>query len=167
MAKHSPAQFAAALPSHYAAIAEIYNQYILRGNATMDETLKTAADIGGWVEKFHAREALYVQTLADQVIGWGIIKRYSDREGYRFAAETAVYLHADHLGQGHGSTLKRFLIEESRRLNYHHLVAKIFADNQVSIDYNLKLGYTIVGRQKEIGYKNGRWMDVVILQLIL
>ena len=39
--------------------------------------------------------------------------------------------------------------------------------NQISIAYNLKLGYTMVGIQKEIGYVNGKYCDVAIMQLLL
>lgn len=53
-----------------------------------------------------------------------------------------------------------------RELNYHHLVAKIFAVNETSIKYNERLGYTIVGQQKEIGWKDGQWTDVVIMQYL-
>ena len=84
----------------YPAIAAIYNEYIALGNATMDETLKTGGDIADWVKKFNDRERLYVLKNENMVMGWGIIKRYSDREGYRFAAETAVYLTAAEQGKG-------------------------------------------------------------------
>ena len=151
----------------YNRIAEIYNVYIAEGGSTMEETPKTGQDIGAWIQKFHSREKLYVLLEEEEVIGWGIIKRYSDREGYRFAAETAVYLDPGHLGKGYGKQMKRFLIAECKAMNYHHLVAKIFATNEVSIAYNLKLGYEIVGRQKQIGWKNGQWMDIVIMQYII
>ncbi|MEO1712769.1 MAG: GNAT family N-acetyltransferase, partial [Bacteroidota bacterium] len=86
----------------YDRIAEIYNVYIAEGGSTMEETPKTGQDIGAWTQKFHSREKLYVLLEENGVIGWGIIKRYSDREGYRFAAETAVYLNPNHLGKGYG-----------------------------------------------------------------
>ena len=73
----------------------------------------------------------------------------------------------DRLGQGIGSRIKRALIARCRELGYHHLVAKLLADNVASIEYNRKLGYEVVGVQREIGFKEGRWCDVVILQLIL
>ena len=120
------------------------------------------------MQKFHDRERLYV--LRDDenvVIGWGIIKRYSDRDGYRFACETAVYLTQPELGKGYGTLMKLFLIDRCKEMDYHHLVAKIFATNTASIEYNRKLGYEIVGRQKEIGFKNGTWMDIVIMGLTL
>ncbi|MEM1322737.1 MAG: N-acetyltransferase family protein [Bacteroidota bacterium] len=154
-------------PEDYERIANIYNEYVLLGNATMEESLYDAQKIESWSQKFNDREGLYVLRKGSEVIGWGIIKRYSDRQGYRFACETAIYLTQSELRKGYGSLIKQFLIEECKRLDYHHLVAKIFAVNQASIEYNLKIGYTIVGRQKEIGFKNGEWMDIVIMQYII
>ncbi len=154
-------------PADFSKIAAIYNEYIRLGNSTMEEKIHDEKDIAAWLEKFNKRERLYVMEVADEVIGWGIIKRYSDRNGYRFAAETAVYFASSQLGKGYGSRMKKYLIEQSRLLEYRHLVAKIFAKNETSIQYNLKLGYTIVGTQKNIGFKNGKWQDVVILQLLL
>lgn len=151
----------------YGRIAEIYNTHIELGKSSMEERLKEATDIKAWVDQFHDRERLYVCEKEGQTIAWGIIKRYSDREGYRFACETAVYLIPQETGKGYGGEIKQFLIAVCRELNYHHLVAKIFADNKASIRYNEKIGYEIVGRQKEIGWKNDRWQDIVIMQLIL
>ncbi len=156
-----------AILADYQSIAEIYNEFILLGNATMDETLKTADDIAGWTKKFHDREKLYVIKENFSIIGWGTIKRYSDREGYRFTCETAVYLTATKLGKGYGTMMKKHLIAACKELNYKHLVAKIFADNKSSIIYNEKLGYTIVGTQNQIGYKNNKWQDIVIMQYII
>jgi len=156
-----------ARPADFSMIADIYNEYIRLGNATMEEKIHSKEDIAAWVEKFNTREQLYVLKIEGEPVGWGIIKKYSDRHGYRFAAETAVYLSSSHLGKGYGSTMKRYLIKQARILKYRHLIAKIFAKNETSIQYNLKLGYTIVGTQKSIGFKNGEWQDVVILQLLL
>lgn len=36
-----------------------------------------------------------------------------------------------------------------------------------SILYNQKLGYTIVGTQKAIGFRNGKWLDIVIMQYVI
>lgn len=151
----------------FATIAEIYNEYIRAGGSTMEESIYTAERIGTWVKKFNSREKLYVLKKDSKVIGWGIIKRYGDREGYRFACETAIYITESELRKGYGSLMKKFLIEESKTMDYHHLIAKIFATNTASIKYNLKLGYTMVGIQKEIGFKNGKWMDIAIMQYVI
>ncbi len=150
-----------------AAVAEIYNQSIAAGNATMDEVPKTVREIRRQIEGFGKREVILLLESGDRVLGWGVIKRYSDRPGYRFACETAVYLRRELIGKGYGSRIKKALIDRARAYGYHHLVAKIFAGNVASIKYNRKFGYQPVGIQKEIGYRNGRWVDVVILQLVL
>lgn len=150
------------------AVAEIYNDSIAIGDATMDSEPKTVDDIVGWLRGFGDRETLMVlDEPGVRVQGWGVIKRYSDRHGYRFACETAVYLRRDLLGRRLGTQIKLALIERCRAYGYHHLVAKIFADNQSSIAYNQKLGYEVVGVQRQIGWKNDRWQDVAILQLVL
>ena len=79
----------------------------------------------------------------------------------------AIYLTKNHLRKGFGSLMKRHLIQSCKSLNYRHLVAKIFATNTSSIKYNLQLGYTIVGKQKEIGFRNNQWQDIVIMQYLI
>ncbi|MFQ5630894.1 MAG: GNAT family N-acetyltransferase [bacterium] len=77
-----------------AMIAEIYNESILAGNATMDDEPKSVAKIRKWIEDFNDRETILILENSEEIIGWGIIKRYSDRRGYRYACETAVYISA-------------------------------------------------------------------------
>ncbi len=156
------------LPKHYQSVADIYNAHIRLGISNMVDTTIDYTEIDKWISKFNDREGLYVCIDTDEhVIGWGIIKRYSDREGYRFACETAIYLKSSETGKGYGSKMKHFLIEECKHLKYHHLVAKIFSVNTASIVYNQKIGYEIVGRQKEIGYRDGKWLDMIIMQYII
>lgn len=151
----------------YSTIASIYNEYITGGGATMDEVIKTEQDIADWVKKFNDRERLLVLKKADKIIGWGIIKKYSDRTGYRTTGETAIYLTASEIGKGYGTFFKKHLLQICKELDYRHLVAKILGGNKASIAYNQRLGYTIVGTQKEVGFRDGQWHDVVIMQYLI
>ena len=156
-----------AKPSDAAGIAAIYNESILAGAASMDEEPKDAEVIQSWIAEFTDREGIWVLESESGVLGWGLVKKYSERSGYRFACETAVYISRSHTGHGYGTMLKKEIIQKCRAYGYHHLVAKIMAGNEPSIRYNKKLGYEVVGRQREIGYLNGMWHDVIIMQLIL
>lgn len=147
------------------AMADTYNEYL--GKSTMDLSLKTAAYFRGIINHLDDRECMLVLESDQTMAGWGILKKYSPKEGYRFAGETSVYLHRDFLGKGLGTLLKQSLIDRARHLNYHHLVARIFASNEASIHYNRKLGYELVGIQRQVGFVNGHWTDVAIMQLIL
>ncbi len=148
-------------------LAAIYNASIAAGDSTMDEEEKSATDFRRQMARFGEREALLVMEQEGKVIGWGIIKRYSDRAGYRFACETSIYFRRDLTGKGYGSQLQAALMERCRHLGYHHVLARIMAVNRGSIRFHERFGYEVVGVQREIGFKQGRWHDVVIMQCLL
>ena len=148
-------------------IAEIYNETISTGIDTMDDTLQTEASIQAQMAGFNKRECFMVLERDGYVVGWGIIKKYSPRPGYRFCCETSVYLRHSEVRKGYGSYIKTGLIERCKEYGYHHLLARIWASNAASIAYNEQFGYEIVGIQKEIGYKRGKWRDIALMQLVL
>ena len=150
-----------------ARIAAIYNQAIDSGGATMDEVPWTSDSVQARMLAQDDMEGFLVLEQDGRVLGWSEYKRYSPRAGYRFAGETATYLDQDACGQGLGTRLKEAVIDRCRTIGYHHLVAKVFADNTPSMRCNLRLGYEVVGTQREIGRRGGRWIDIVILQLLL
>ncbi|WP_204103902.1 MULTISPECIES: GNAT family N-acetyltransferase [Spirulina sp. CCY15215] len=150
----------------FTAIASIYNESIAAKNTTMDCEFFSADKIRLQVEKFSDRETILVAQKGDRTIGWGIIKRYSDRQGYRVCCETSIYLSLAETGKGYGKKLQTILLQQVKEFGYHHIVAKILACNQKSITFHQYFGFELVGIQKEIGYLNGCWHDMAILQLI-
>ena len=150
-----------------ASISFIYNQSIAARDATMVETPSSEESIRAWITGLAPREVIVVLEDDKAVVGWGVIKKYSDRHGYRFTCETSVFVDRQHVGRGHGTRIKAALIERCRQLGYHHLLARIMAINTASIEYNKRFGYEVVGTQREAGFKHGQWQDIVILQLVL
>ena len=145
-------------------IAAIYNQAIATRHSTMDTVPRTAGDMVAKVEGLGTREVMTVVEVSNNVLGWGIIKAYSDRPGYFHAAESSVYVDAAASGQGLGTAVMRDLFERARALDYSHLVAKILAINTSSVAFHERLGFEIVGVQRQIGLLGGIWHDVVIMQ---
>ena len=146
-------------------IASIYNHYL--GKSTMDLEPKDGAYYTNIIDHQDEMEELWSLKKDDMLVAWGIIKKYSDRAGYRLTGETSVYVHPDHLHKGYGTSLKKHLMHRCKTLGYHHLLARINSDNDISIHYNKKLGYTIVGEQKEVGQINGVWKDITIMQYLI
>lgn len=141
-------------------IADIYNQYL--GKATMDLQQATADSYRKYLSA--DREKLIIAEIGTEIIGWSLVKKYSDRIGYAKSCETSTFLKESAIGKGYGTTLKKQTIKECKKLGYTHLVAKIMSVNKTSINYNLKLGYEVVGEQKNIGYINGKKHNVTIMQ---
>ena len=148
-----------------AAIADIYNQYV--GKTTMDLEDKSVDYFQTFISHKGIRENLYIAEVERVVVGYGIIKQYSDRKGYQFAAETSTYLDSAFTGRGIGSKLKEYIIGQAKAMGLKHLVAKIWATNLGSIQFHELHGYTVVGTQKQIGFVDGEWKDVTIMECIV
>jgi len=156
-----------AVAADAAAIADIFNESILAATATMVVTPQTAADIRRQMAGFTNREGYVVLERAGEVIGWGAFKLYSPRGGYNRCAETSVFLRRTESGRGLGSRVVQALIERCREAGYRHLIARVWADNEASRALFRKMGFEVVGIQRDIGYIGGHWQDIAILQLVL
>jgi L-amino acid N-acyltransferase len=65
---------------------------------------------------------------------------------------------------------RALLIELQARaalMQKHVMIAGIEAENRASIGLHESLGFTNVGRFHEVGFKFGRWLDLVFLQCII
>ncbi len=160
-------EYREALAQDLESVVEIFNQNIEAGDSTLWQAKFSIDSFRHRFQPSNDREKLYVVVQHNQVIGWGMIKKYHEKEGYSAACETSVFLHRNMIGQGIGTSFKAFIIQECQKLKYHHINAKILASNKRSIHYNLKLGYQIVGLQREIGRIKGKWVDVMIMQYII
>ena len=146
-----------ATPDDIGAITEIYHQWVPSAERNALKGLIRPGE----------REQCLVVARDRNIIGWGQLYRYSPRGGYRFCAETRVFIRPGLVRKGYGTQIKKALIETARGFAYHHLLARIEARNEAAIAYNVKVGYDVVGVQKEICFRDGQWEDVVVLQYII
>jgi phosphinothricin acetyltransferase len=79
-----------------------------------------------------------------------------------------VYVAADAQRRGVGRELMLRVIDECQRLGKRQMLAVIGdSANVASIGLHSALGFASVGTFKNIGYKFGRWVDVVLMQRAL
>jgi L-amino acid N-acyltransferase YncA len=100
-----------------------------------------------------------------QVLGWGSLSPYHPRAAYRFTVENSIYVHHQHQRCGIGSLLLRELIDRSRILGHRAIIAVIDSEQSGSITLHTKFKFEKVGHFKQVGFKYGRWLDVIYLQL--
>ena len=82
----------------------------------MDHHAYASDDIAAIVKKFNHRETILVAQKEERVIGWEIIKRYSDRPGYYLCCETSIYFSLASTGKGYGHSLQNALLEKGKSL---------------------------------------------------
>jgi len=146
------------------AILEIYNDAVLCSTATFDLEPRTWEEQQRWFQEHRPPYAVFVATVGDTVAGWGSLSPFRPRSGYRFTAEDSIYVHQDFRGRGIGVALLGLLVEAARRGRFHTVMALIDGDNAVSVRLHERFGFRHVGTFREVGFKFGRWLDVVHMQ---
>ena len=102
-----------------------------------------------------------------EVLGFASLSAFRERAAYRTTVENSIYVRRDAHGQGVGRLLLTELVERARRHGYHSIIARIAGANPASIALHERLGYELVGVEREVGRKFGRWLDVTEMQLML
>ena len=156
---------------HLPAINAIYNEQILHGTATWENEPWSDQRRREWFAEHDERYPVFVAVEPDAsdgaIAGFGYLSAYRPRIGYRFTREDSVYVHPDHRGRGAGRLLLSALVEGARRLGIHVVYAVIESDNAASIELHRTLGFEQNGFRREAGFKFGRWLSTVEMEIVL
>jgi len=149
-------------------ILDIYNDAVLTTTATYDYNPRSLTHREAWFDD-HQKTGLPIFVAVDgkKIAGWSAINHYHDRVGYRFTGENSVYIAPDWRGKGVGKLLMEPIIEAGREYGLHAIIAAIDATNEASLRLHRGFGFLPVGHFKKVGYKFGRWLDVIYLELLL
>ncbi|MGV3615801.1 MAG: GNAT family N-acetyltransferase [Fimbriimonas sp.] len=147
------------------AILAIYNEAVLTTTASADTEPQTLAARAAWYEGLR-REGYPVRVAVSEreVVGWAALMPYKPRPGYRFTAETSLYVAERARGQGVGKALLAELMAEAGRRPLRNLIAAISGDNEASLRLHRNFGFTDGGTLTAAVYKFDTWIDVVLLQ---
>lgn len=158
-----------ASPADAAAIVAIYNEQIVHGTATAEETPISAEEMAGRMAA--VAEAGLPWLLAQAggaVAGYAYARPYHGRAAYRWTVEDAVYVAAPSRGRGIGSTLLGALIPAVEAAGKRQMIASITAQNgEASVALHAAHGFRETGRMPAIIRKFGSWLDVVYMQRAL
>ena len=149
------------------AINDIYNHYVLHSTCTYQEVPETVTDRQQWFKRHGERHPVIVAKVGGQVLGWGSLSVYHARSAFRHTVENSIYVHPQQHRRGVGSRLLEELIVRSRVLGHHASVAAIAADQPASLALHGKFHFEPVGRLREVGFKFGRWLDLIHMELLL
>jgi L-amino acid N-acyltransferase len=154
--------------SDAAAILDIINYNILNATALYDYTIRSLEQQESILEsKIQSGFPVIVAENNGEVVGFGMYSEFRFREAYKFTVEHSVYVNQTNQGLGIGKLLLTELIQLAKKQGLHTMIGVIDAENQNSIDFHHQFGFKTVGIIKESGFKFGRWLDSVFVQLIL
>jgi L-amino acid N-acyltransferase len=149
-------------------ILAIYNEVIRNSTAVYSEVEFTSARGETWFDaKAEQGLPFIVAREGTEVVGFGTFGDFRAWPCYRFSVEHSIHVRADRRGRGIGRALVLELIQRAKALQKHVMIAGVDADNKVSIGLHESLGFRVVGQFHEVGFKFGRWLDLVFLELPL
>ncbi|MFG6445115.1 GNAT family N-acetyltransferase [Microbacterium sp. P06] len=149
-------------------IREIYNYYVTNSMVTFDEKRWTLAQ---WRDKYAhlvklGMPFLVAQSPSGQILGYALVQPWKSKSAYRYTVENSIYLGQAAAGKGLGRALLEALIAASQEAGIREIVAAVSDRGaEASIALHEKLGFVEVGRMGRVGFKFGRWLGVVYLQL--
>ena len=157
----------AARPEDLEAINAIYNHYVLHAACTYQEEPSTAAERAAWFQNHGPEHPVTVLERDGEVVGWGSLSKFHPRSAYRRTVENSVYVRHDCHRQGLGGLLLADLVERAQSIGHHSIIALIDSGQHGSLALHEKQGFVRAAHLREVGFKFGRWGDVIYLQRML
>ena len=150
-----------------AALLAIYNHEVQTGTATLDLEPRTLEGQLAWMRSHQGANPVVVAEFGGEVVGFASLTPFKERAAYRTTVENSIYVAPGAQGRGIGNLLLGEIIDRARLHGFHSVIARIAGDNPGSIGLHRRHGYEVVGVEREVGRKFGRWLDVTELQLLL
>lgn len=174
----APAQALVIRPSREAdmpAVQRIYAHHVMHGFGSFEEEPPDLAELMRRRAEYLSRRLPYLVAEIDgradaerRIVGYAYAGPYRTRSAYRFTVENSIYVDPAHTGRGIGRKLLAELIAQCTALGFRQMIAVIGdSANAGSIKLHEALGFKPAGVLRAVGRKKGRWLDSVMMQLML
>lgn len=157
-----------AMPDDAETIRGIWNYHIRETVATFNSLEKSEEDV--CLEILNSREAGHAFLVAvdnGTVAGFAKYGQFRPGTGYSGAYEHTVQISRDKTGLGAGRVLMDAIERHARNSGGHTIIACVSGENHEGMGFHRHLGFDNVSILPEVGFKFGRWLDLVLMQKIL
>ncbi len=149
-------------------ICELWNAFIRSSVVTFTNEERTPAGLVRFVEqKRRDGHPFLVAAVADSIVGFATYGQFRSGPGYAHTMESTIMIEADAQSTGTGRRLMARLERHASKHGVHSIFAGVSAENEWAVSFHEKCGFVRVSCLKEVGFKFGRWHDLVLLQKIL
>lgn len=144
-----------------AAIADIQNPVIRDTSITFNSVEKTPEMVR---EAIAELPCFLVAERDGHCLGFVSYMQFRRGIGYARAMEHTIVLSPEARGQGAGRVLMNAVEDHARDAGIGSLWAGISGENPAGVQFHTRLGYEHVAQLPKVGFKFGRWMDLVLMR---
>jgi L-amino acid N-acyltransferase YncA len=151
-------------------ITEIYADAVEHGTASYELEPPTRSEMGARFAALTSSGYPYIIAEADGgIVGYAYASAFRPRPAYRFIVEDSIYVAPEAKGRGVGRALLERLIADTRALGFRQIIAVIGdgRPDSPSVKLHERAGFRHSGKLEGSGYKHGRWLDTVFMQLAM
>ncbi len=151
------------------AITDIYGHSVDHGTASFELTRPDTDEMQlRWQTLVDAKFPYFVAELDSVVCGYSYAGPYRTRPAYRNTIENSVYVADWAHRRGAGKALLTTLIQACDDMGFRQMIAIIGdSGHRASIRLHESAGFKHAGNLKNVGFKQGRWLNSVLMQLSL
>ena len=153
-----PLRFAA--PADAPALLAIYTPYVLETAITFEEAVPTEEAFAQRIRSVLEHYPYLVMEENGEILGYAYASRVRSRAAYDWSAELSVYVRKDCRGRGLGRRLYGCLLELLTLQHIHTVYGVVALPNEGSHGLHTALGFRLLERFPEMGYKMGTWWDI-------
>jgi L-amino acid N-acyltransferase len=154
-----------AVLADFEAITEIYNEVLLNSTAIYRDVPVNVQDrVEWWESQQKKRYPVLVAEEEGPVLGFASFGDFRPWPGYRFSVEGTIHLSPQARRKGVGTALLKELIAAAKAAGKHMLIAGVDSENTASLNFLERSGFKRTAHLQEVGYKFGRFLDLVLLQ---
>ena len=158
-----------ATPDDIAAITRIYADAVLNGTASFEIEPPDEAEMTRRQAALLNNGYPYLTAEIEGVVaGYAYAGPYRSRPAYKWSVEDSIYVAPQMHRKGIGGLLLARLVAESTQRGFRQMIAVIGDSAQIgSIAVHERAGFNHIGTLRSVGFKHGKWLDTVLMQLAL
>lgn len=164
-ARRAAVTLAPIAPEDIAACTELYNYYIENTCITLEEEPVTPEEFGARAARI-TKDYPYIVARdgAGKPIGFAYLDVFNPRSAYRCTADLSIYVDRACRGSGIGQKLYVEIERLGRERGIENLISIITSDNEGSLRFHRKNGFTEIGVMPAVAFKFGKYLDVSFFQ---
>lgn len=151
-------------PADAADILRIYSPYIKNTAITFETEVPGMEEFAVKIETIKKKYPYLVCEIGGKTVGYTYAAEHGARSAYKYSVDVSIYVDLNYQHKGVGKALYANLFEALKAYEFYTAYASITVPNEKSVRLHKAFGFYEIGTCHNVGYKNGKWLDVIWLE---